>query len=70
MVDPQDYGRLQGEVHALRREVDEMRGDIKTLLAAVENARGGWKTLMMVGAAAGALGSIATKAVALWGTFR
>lgn len=65
-IDPRDYGRLEGEVHALRNEVNEMRGDIRTLLAAVENAKGGWRTLLIVGAIAGALGSGLTKVLALW----
>jgi hypothetical protein len=66
-IDPQDFGRLEGEVTALRREVDLMRDDIKELLAAVESARGGWRVLLAVGAAAGALGGLAVKGWTLLG---
>jgi hypothetical protein len=64
-VDPREFGRLEGEVIAMRREIDELRDDVKKLLAAVENARGGWRTLLMVGAAAGALGGLITKGFAM-----
>jgi hypothetical protein len=66
-IDPQDFGRLEGEVTALRRDVDLMRDDIKELLAAVESARGGWRVLLAVGAAAGALGGLAVKGWTLLG---
>jgi hypothetical protein len=73
-IDPQDFGRLEGEVASLQREVvllrteiKESRDDIKELLAAVENARGGWRVLLAVGAAAGALGGLAVKGWTLLG---
>jgi molybdopterin biosynthesis enzyme len=66
-IDPQDFGRLEGEVTALRREVDLMRDDIKELLAAVENAKGGWRVLLAVGGVAGALGALVVKGWAFFG---
>jgi molybdopterin biosynthesis enzyme len=66
-IDPQDFGRVTGEVSALRRDVDLMRDDIKELLAAVENAKGGWRVLLAVGGVAGALGALVVKGWAFFG---
>jgi hypothetical protein len=45
---------LKGEVHALRRDIAE----IKSILA---TAKGGWKTLMILGSIAGAVGAAIVK---------
>lgn len=71
-VDPTEFGRLQAQVLELREYKDrtiETLERIDKSLQAIEvqlaEARGGWRTLLLVGGAAGALGSGLTKA-ALW----
>ena len=56
-IDPVEFGAVQTEVSALRREVNEMRGDIKALLALANRSQGGfWMGI----AIASFLGGIAT----------
>lgn len=64
-ISAQEFGRLQGEVLALRTDMDRMIGDIAEIKksmheisAQLSEAKGGWKTLMLVGGAASSLGAV------------
>lgn len=50
-------GRLEGEVAALQRDMNELRKDVKSLLDQVASAKGGWKVLVTAASAGGALGA-------------
>ena len=70
MIDPQEFGRLQAEVAAQRRDMDrmaaamsEMAASVKAMQTQLAEARGGWKTLLMVGGAAATAGAMLTKAI-------
>jgi hypothetical protein len=69
-VDLQEFGRLQAEVSALRRDMDRMAhvlDDMNQTLTEVQRelseARGGWKTMMLLGGASATLGALIVKAV-------
>jgi prefoldin subunit 5 len=69
-VDLQEFGRLQAEVSALRRDMDRMAhvlDDMNQTLTEVQRelseARGGWKTMMLLGGASATLGALVVKAV-------
>jgi hypothetical protein len=69
-VDLQEFGRLQAEVSALRRDMDRMAhvlDDMNQTLSEVQRelseARGGWKTMMLLGGASATLGALVVKAV-------
>ena len=69
-VDLQEFGRLQAEVAALRRDMDRMAhvlDDMNQTLSEVQRelseARGGWKTMMLLGGASATLGALIVKAV-------
>lgn len=63
MIDPREFGQMQGQVQALRSDMDRMMSDIadiKRSLASIgsqlSEAKGGWKVLLLVGGAAASLG--------------
>lgn len=63
-VDPVEFGRLQAEVEALRRDNDRQLQLLERLDARMEaltrqmaEAKGGWKVLMLLGGGAASLGS-------------
>jgi len=65
-INPQEFGRLQAEVQALRRDQDKQTTMLETLInemsemrTQLSEAKGGWKVLMALGGGAAALGSIA-----------
>jgi hypothetical protein len=67
MIDPREFGRLEGAVAALKTELDDVKDrqaamddKIDLVLAKLGEARGGWKLLMALGGAAATLGSIIT----------
>lgn len=64
-IDPQEFGRLQAEVVALRRDNDrmlEMLGKLTTSVDSINEklseAKGGWRLLMLLGGAAATLGGL------------
>lgn len=71
-IDPREFGQLQARVEALQLS-EQRTSDALALIGEkldsigqqLAEARGGWKTLLLVGGAAGALGSGLTKA-AFW----
>jgi multidrug resistance efflux pump len=65
-IDPQEFGRLQAEVAAQRRDMDRMANSIDTMVASIQamqaqlaEARGGWKLLLAVGGAGATAGATA-----------
>lgn len=42
MIDPREFGRLEGEVKALQQEVQGMRDDVKQLLELANKSKGGF----------------------------
>ena len=73
-IDPQEFGRLQAEVQALRvgeertaQALETMATSLKAIEIQLAEARGGWRTLLMVGGAAGTAGALLTKAI-IWVT--
>lgn len=64
-IDPQEFGRLQAEVVALRRDNDRMLELLDKLTTTVDSindklseAKGGWKLLMLLGGSAATLGGL------------
>lgn len=62
-IDPQEFGRLEAEVAALRRDNDRLmvlmeRFDTKleNIESKLSEARGGWRALMLIGGASAAMG--------------
>ena len=62
-IDPQEFGRLQAEVEALRRDTDKQTETLAALVREVsemrrqmDEAKGGWRMLMLMGGAAAAGG--------------
>lgn len=42
MIDPREFGRLEGEVKALQQEVQGMRSDVRELLELANKSKGGF----------------------------
>jgi hypothetical protein len=54
-IDPREFGRLEAEVKALTKTVDDMAKDMKAVRAALDAAGGGWRVLVAVGGLSGAV---------------
>ena len=71
-INAQEFGRLQAEVSALRRDQDKqtelierISEQLKDMQDTLSEAKGGWRVLMLVGGAGAAAGTVLTK-LALW----
>lgn len=67
MIDPREFGRLEGAVSALKTELDSVKVkqtqmDVKLdlVLDKLSEAKGGWRALMLLGGAGATLGGIVT----------
>ena len=67
MIDPHEFGRLEGAVAALKTELDSVKdrqvaidGKLDQVLDKLSEAKGGWRLLMALGGAAATLGGIIT----------
>lgn len=67
MIDPREFGRLEGAVSALKTELDSVKVkqaqmDVKLdlVLDKLSEAKGGWRLLMALGGAASVLGAAIT----------
>jgi len=60
-ISARDFGKLEAEVEALGRKVDEMAGDLKAVRSAMDAAGGGWRVLVAVGGLSGAMTGFAVK---------
>ncbi len=64
MIDPREFGRLEGAVAALKTELDSVKTkqaqmDLKLdmVLDRLSEAKGGWRALMLLGGAGATLGA-------------
>ena len=64
MIDPREFGRLEGAVSALKTELDSVKdrqvaidGKLDQVLEKLSEAKGGWRLLMALGGAAASLGA-------------
>lgn len=64
MIDPREFGRLEGAVSALKTELDSVKdrqvaidGKLDQVLERLSEARGGWRLLMLLGGAGASLGA-------------
>lgn len=55
---------------AVERDVAEIGRDVKAIRDTLAQARGGWKTLLLVAGAAGAMGALLGKIVAIVGLLK
>lgn len=60
-IDPRDFGRLEAEVAALKKTVDQMAADMRAIRTTLDAAGGGWRVLVAVGAASGAVTALLVK---------
>jgi hypothetical protein len=60
-IDPREFGRLEAEVKALTKTVDDMAKDMKAVRAALDAAGGGWRVLVAVGGLSGAITAVVVK---------
>lgn len=65
MIDPQTFGRMEGQVAALRVDVDrllvdvaEMRRTLAQIQDQLAQARGGWRIMMAIGGGGAGLGAL------------
>jgi hypothetical protein len=56
MIDPREFGRLEGEVKALSAQVEALQADVKKLLELANQSRGGLWVGMSIASALGAAG--------------
>ena len=62
-IDPREFGRLEAEVKALTKSVEEMSSDLKAVRSAMDAAGGGWRVLVAVGALSGAITAALVKVI-------
>jgi hypothetical protein len=55
MIDPREFGRLEGEVKALQQEVQGMRDDVKQLLELANKSKGGFWMGMSIASLVGGI---------------
>lgn len=60
-IDPRDFGRLEAEVAALKKTVEQMAADMRAIRTTLDAAGGGWRVLVAVGAASGAVTALMVK---------
>ena len=63
MIDPREFGRLEAEVKAPSKSVEDMAADLKAVRSAMDAAGGGWRVLVAVGAMSGAASALLVKVV-------
>jgi len=62
-IDPREFGRLEAEVKALTKSMEEMSADLKAVRSAMDAAGGGWRVLVAVGALSGAVTAALVKVI-------
>jgi hypothetical protein len=67
MIDPREFGRLEGAVVSVKAELDQVRARQATMddkldmvLEKLTEAKGGWRMLMLLGGAGASLGALIT----------
>lgn len=59
-----DVGRIEGDVRALDRRVQDMQGKVDEMHRLLMQAQGGWKTMVAVGSLSAAVTTAFLKGVA------
>jgi len=64
MIDPREFGRLEGAVSSLKNELDQVKTKqtqidekLDLVLEKLSEAKGGWRLLLALGGAAATLGA-------------
>jgi hypothetical protein len=57
MIDPQEFGQMQGQMQALTKQVEALSVKINEMHTQMSEAKGGWRMLMLVGGISGAAGA-------------
>lgn len=65
-----EVGRLEAKTSKLEEDVREIKDAVHEIQIMLSQARGGWKTLLLIGGAAGAVGSMLSNVVHAMGLLR
>lgn len=65
-IDPRDFGRLEAEVQAMQRQIEEMASDMKAVRTMLDNAQGGWRVMVAVAGFTSAMTALAVKLLPFW----
>lgn len=65
-IDPRDFGRLEAEVQAMQRQIEDMASDLKAVRSMMDNAAGGWRVMVAVAGFTSAMTALAMKLLPFW----
>ena len=65
-IDPRDFGRLEAEVQAMQRQMENMASDLKAVRTMMDNAHGGWRVIVIVAGFTSAATAFAIKILPFW----
>ena len=65
-IDPRDFGRLEAEVQAMQRQMEDMASDLKAVRTMMDSAAGGWRVIVVVACFTSAMTALAIKFLPLW----
>lgn len=65
-IDPRDFGRLEAEVQAMQRQIEDMASDLKAVRTLLDGAAGGWRVMVAVASFTSAMTTLAIKFLPLW----
>lgn len=65
-IDPRDFGRLEAEVQAMQRQIEDMASDLKAVRTLLDGAAGGWRVMVAVAGFTSAMTALAIKFLPLW----
>lgn len=54
-IDPRSFGKLEAEVEALQKQIEDIAKDMKAVRSSMDAAGGGWRVLVAVGGLSGAI---------------
>jgi hypothetical protein len=65
-IDPRDFGRLEAEVQAMLKQIEEMASDMKAVRTMLDGAAGGWRVMVAVASFTSAMTALAMKLIPFW----
>lgn len=65
-IDPRDFGRLEAEVQAMQRQMEDMAADLKAVRTLLDGAAGGWRVMVAVAGFTSAMTALAIKFLPFW----
>jgi len=65
-IDPRDFGRLEAEVQAMQRQMEDMASDLKAVRTLLDGAAGGWRVMVAVAGFTSAMTALAMKLIPFW----